>query len=519
MNRPHCRSVFFRIVWTLVILPAASGTIALAMAGNAQAADQPQWGERFTRNMISDETGLPADFDPETGKNIKWSAELGTKNYSSPIVVQGCVFIGANNAYPRDPRHEGDRAILRCLDESDGSLRWDLVCPRLRWDGDIYLDWPQISMCSPPTVEGDRVYTVTNRFEVVCLDLAGMRNGNDGPFTDEGQHMVPPGDKPVELKPTDADIIWLFDLPSQVGIYPHDGAHMSILLDGRYLYLNSGNGVDNTHRVIRQPDAPSLVVLDKQTGELVAYDDEHIGPRIFHSTWSSPALGVIDDVRQIVFCGGDGVVYGFRALRQDDEITQPKTLERIWKFDPDPDAPKENVHEYVRNRRESPSNIFSPPVLHDGRLYITGGGDLWWGKEEAWLKCIDPRGSGDLTDTAEVWTYPLEKHTMATPAIWNGLVFVVDFGRNVHCVDARTGEAHWIHRMRGDTLGSTLVADGKVYVGSSRGDFYILAADKEKQVLAEIELGSPVNSTPTAANGVLYVPSMTHLYAVEEQSP
>nr|HQF13443.1 PQQ-binding-like beta-propeller repeat protein [Thermogutta sp.] len=152
----------------------------LGLFGVCEADDQPQWGERFSRNMVSREKHLPADFDPATGKNIRWAVELGTNTYSSPVVAKGRVFIGVNNAKPRDPRHQGDRAILMCLDEQSGELIWQLVVPRLGED-DPYLDWPRISMCSPPTVEGNRVYTVTNRFEVVCLDLEGQANGNDGP--------------------------------------------------------------------------------------------------------------------------------------------------------------------------------------------------------------------------------------------------------------------------------------------------------------------------------------------------
>ncbi len=85
--------------------------------------------------------------------------------------------------------------------------------------------------------------------------------------------------------------IWQFDLTSGAGIWSHDAAHSSILIHGDCLYLNSGTGVDNTHKRIRTPDAPSLVVLDKSTGRLVARDDEHIAPNIFHSTWSAPSHG------------------------------------------------------------------------------------------------------------------------------------------------------------------------------------------------------------------------------------
>src|SRR4030095_2721419 len=50
------------------------------------AADQPQWCSAWTRNMVSDEKGLPDSFDPETGRNILWIAPLGTHSHSTPIV-------------------------------------------------------------------------------------------------------------------------------------------------------------------------------------------------------------------------------------------------------------------------------------------------------------------------------------------------------------------------------------------------------------------------------------------------
>ncbi|MFO7974706.1 MAG: pyrrolo-quinoline quinone, partial [Candidatus Hydrogenedentota bacterium] len=243
------------------VLPFLVFGAATGVCPDAIAEDQPQWGERHSRNMVSNENGLPQHFDLATGENITWSASLGSDAYASPVIASGKVLIGANNAQPRDPRHQGDRAVLLCLNETDGSLVWQLVVPRL--EGDRYLDWPNVGMCSPPTVEGDHVYTVTNRYEVVCLDLNGQANGNDGPYRDEGQHMALQGEPPVEVTALDADILWLTDMKEAVGMYPHDSAHCSLLLDGAYLYANTCNGVDNTHKVIRRPDAPSLIALDK----------------------------------------------------------------------------------------------------------------------------------------------------------------------------------------------------------------------------------------------------------------
>jgi len=492
----------------------ATSAIATALSVMALAGDQPQWGQAWTRNMVSDETGLIEDFDIQTGRNIKWVATLGSETWATPTVAQGRVFLGTNNDPPRDPRHKGDRAILLCLDEKDGSLLWQLVVPKL--GPDVYLDWPRSGVVSPATIEGDRVYVVTNRGEAVCLDIEGQRNGNDGPYLDEGRHMVPDPNKPLDVTALDADILWLYDIPNQAGTWPHDGAHASILIDGDFLYINTSNGVDNTHAKIRRPEGPSLIVLDKKTGRLLARDHEGIGPRIFHSTWSSPAMGVVDGRKVIFFCGGDGVVYGFEPLKAAPPEGKVESLKRIWRFDPDPTGPKENVSQYLRNREVSPSSIKSMPALHDNRLYITVGGDIWWGKNQAWLKCIDATKTGDVTDSALIWSYDLKDHCCSTPAVHEGLVYVADCGRMVHCVDAKTGQVCWTHETKGDIWASTLVADGKVYVGTNRRDFWILAAGREKKVLSTVQMDSAVSATTTAANGVVYVTTMRKLYALKK---
>ncbi|HEX41494.1 MAG TPA: hypothetical protein ENN81_05470, partial [Phycisphaerales bacterium] len=119
----------------------------LAVAAGSRAADAPQWGQRHGRNMVSPETGLPDRFDPATGENVKWIVPLGSQTWATPTVAGGKVLIGTNNDNPRDEDHKGDRGILLCLNEADGSLCWQLIAPKL--SDDIYKDWPRAGMCSP----------------------------------------------------------------------------------------------------------------------------------------------------------------------------------------------------------------------------------------------------------------------------------------------------------------------------------------------------------------------------------
>lgn len=536
---------------TLILRRTGFGFLLGLITGNATAADQPQWGEAWSRNMVSREKNLPASFDPKTGRNILWRAKLGSQAHSTPIVARGRVYIGTNNDEPRDPKHQGDRGVFMCLDEQTGALRWQLVVPKR--DEDAYMDWPRMGMSSEATVEGDRVYLVDNRGAVLCLDAKGMANGNDGPFREEAVYMTSPttsGAKPfqqigAETKPLvlpppaegkllapgplDADILWKFDLVTECGIWPHDAAHSSILIRGNHLYLNTANGVDNTHKRIRSPDAPALIVLDKKTGRLLARDDEHVAPITFHNTWSSPSLAKVNGCELIFFCGGNGVVYGFEPLARNRRVnevhsakrssqsllTSAATLKKVFEFDFDPTAPRADVHKFNSNRQQSPSNIYGMPVFQDGKLFVAGGGDIWWGKNEAWLKCIDATRTGNITTNGLVWSYPLEKHVMTTAAVSDGLVYLADCGRTLHCVDAKTGQRVWTHEIKGEVWASPYVADGKVYLGTRSGDFYVLTASREKQVLAELQLGNPISATTTAANGVLYVATMTDLFAVK----
>ena len=459
-----------------------------------RAADQPQWGQAWSRNMVSDERGLPDSFDPETGRNIKWSSELGTETHSTPVVAGGRVYIGTDNGHPRDPAQLGDRGVLMCFDEQTGRFLWQLVVPKRTED--IYYDWPQSGIASPVTVESNRVYVVSNRGEVLCLDAQPA-------VTNQPPSLLEP------------HIIWRFDLTTGAGIWSHDAAHSSILIHGDYLYLNTGTGVDNTHKRIRKPDAPSLVVLDKRTGRLVARDNEHIAPNIFHSTWSAPSLAAVNGRPLVFFAAGNGFVYAFEALT-NRAMESPVFLRKVWQFDFDPGAPKTNVHRFNSNRREGPSNFYGMPVFDHNRLYVAGGGDIWWGKNEAWLKCLDATRTGDITTNGLIWSYPLQKHVLGTPAVYHGLVFIADCGRMFHCVDAENGQPHWAHEIKGEAWASPLVADGKVYLGTRNGTYYVFAASKEKKVLCTIDLGQPISSTATAANGVLYVATMTRLYAVRQ---
>ena len=66
------RSLFCLALWC--------GVAPGAWPFHALAGDQPQWGQAWSRNMVSNEKGLPDSFDPKTGRNIRWTANLGAEH-------------------------------------------------------------------------------------------------------------------------------------------------------------------------------------------------------------------------------------------------------------------------------------------------------------------------------------------------------------------------------------------------------------------------------------------------------
>ncbi|MBN2138019.1 MAG: PQQ-binding-like beta-propeller repeat protein [Sedimentisphaerales bacterium] len=508
----------------------------LSTSLSALGADWPQWGGRNNRNMVSAEKGLPDSFEADkdkavagTARNVKWLARLGAYAYGNPTVADGRVFVGTNaQTLSSDPRYDYTRGgLIKCFKEDSGELLWQFGMPeRHDLPPGIHFGLQHLGICSSPTVDSDRVYIVGSNAEVLCLDVRGQTNGNDGPFKDEGTYMAGPGKPLIEINEKDGDIIWRFDLIEELGVYPHDAASCSILIVGDMLYLSTSNGVDEPHDKVLAPLAPSLVVLDKRTGELLATDNEKIGTRLWHAQWASPSCGEVGGRMLIFLGGGDGICYAFEALVSAGD--EPTHLQKAWSYDCNP--PKfrfldgKEIPYYRGDKRKGsspnkndgnylgPSQIIATPVLYGDRIYIAIGQDPAHGRGKGLLHCIDATKTGDITKNGCIWTYDGLDRSMATAAVADGLVYLVDIGGRLHCLDADTGEQCWVYETNKETWGGPLLADGKLYFGNER-NFYIMAAGREAKLISSMRMSAPVHSTAVAANGVVYIASNRYLWA------
>jgi len=491
---------------------------AAALATARAAKEWPQWCGTDGKNMVSDETGLPETFVPgdklssagridlATAKNVKWGVKLGEAFYSTPSIAGGNVYVGGL---------DDKQGTFTCFDAATGRRQWQWRAPAREIPGKIdgfsigLATIPhQIGVCSTAAVEGDRLYFISNRGDLVCLDASA---------------------RPAGVEPGQARVLWTYDIMGQLGVFPCDASNGSPLIIGDLIYVTTSNGVDrNTfqdparepQRKIPAPDAPNLIVVDKRTGRLVATDDTPIMQRILHGQWSACSTGVVDGRRLVFYGGGDGRLYAFEALA--DVAEKPTRLKTVWSFNCIPPEYKQFggydwiTHYCLGDRRVRGAlnkhdgtfvgecEIIATPVFTGGRIYIAIGRDPAHGRGRGALYCIDPAGSGDITARGKIWSYQGLDRTLSTVSVAGGRLYISDVGGRLHCLDADSGKCHWVHDTKAETWGSTMVADGRVYMPTAKG-LWILAASQELNVLDRIQLGGKVYASPVIADGTMYI--------------
>jgi outer membrane protein assembly factor BamB len=465
------------------------------------AIDWPMLGGTLHRNMANPlVTGLPATWNVEKGKqvNVKWSAALGTISYGGPVVAGGRVFVGTNNDKPRDPAVKGDKGILMCFDAASGKFLWQAVHDKLPEPDQN--DTPKHGVASAPTIEGDRLYYVSNRCEVVCANVA---TGTP---------------------------VWTLDMVGELKVFPCYLAICSPLVLGDKVFVVTANGTDPTTHKLPEPQSPSFVAVDKKTGK-VAWKSSLPGDKIMEGQWSNPVGATVKGVDQVIFPGGDGWLYAFKA----------ETGDLLWKFDCNP-----KTAVYKPGGRGDRSYLVATPVVYEDRLYVGTGQNPDDGPGVGHLWCIDitkvpANGDKDLSpigdnfdpkapankDSGLVWHYggailpkPADGRefffgrTISTVAIHEGLVYAAELEGYVHCLDAKTGKQYWEYDLKDSVWNSPYYVDGRVFVGTDGGDLYVFKAGKEKSEPEKINMEQALKVPPIAAGGVLYLTNGTTLYAV-----
>jgi len=409
----------------------------------------------------------PLDWDTTTGRNIVWSVDAGKDTFGRPVVAGGAVYLGTDNARQMDPAHQEEAGVLMAFDAKDGSFLWQDVAPRVERGLREFL---LPSTTSAPFVEGNRLYYVTAECQLRCLDT--QRGG---------------------------DIVWELDMCGRLGVFPHEATNSEVLPVGDLLMVSTSNGQNEGHTRVPSPRAPSLIAVDKRSGDVV-WRAIGAGAQVLHGQWSSPVAANVHGRLQVLFGGGDGWLRAYDAASGHE----------IWRFDGNPKDARWLPRPGVLSR----NFIIASPVFADGRVFVAMGQSPGHGNGPSFVYAINPDGQGDVTASRLLWTSREVGRVVATPIAEDGLLYVADVGGTVYCLDAATGALVWKHETNGAIWNCLLLADARLYVGNEEGTMTVLRAGRQKQVLAEFEMDAPLYSPPALIGDALYLATAKRLYLI-----
>jgi len=436
-------------VGTLVVtvLIVACGT---ALAADVDPLDWPQW-RGPEGNGISRETGLVTEWDPAaegTSGNVLWrSDELG--GFCTPIVMNGKLY----TIVRADAGTKKDCEKVVCVDASTGKKIWerrnnifltDVPAERIGW----------ASCVGDPAA--NKVYAIGANGYLQCLD------------SETG------------------DQKWHVSLNEEYGLLTTYGGRLTtpvlfedlVIVGG--VIVGWGDAARPTHR---------LLAFNKVDGRLVWINGTKPLPE--DTTYSVPAITVIDGQAALVFGSGDGGVHAW----------QPRTGKPIWNFD------------------FSLRGMNISPVVVDGKVYMSQAEENFANASTmGGILCIDGKGTGNITQTNEVWR-AAGMVGKSSPLLLDGRMYAFDDGGKIYILDAATGQP--VSKKSNKLVGtivraSPLYADGKIYACTTSA-WHVLEPTKDGVKFLErmrLPADDEVIGSPIASHGKIYLPTTTRLYCL-----
>ncbi len=253
------------------------------------------------------------------------------------------------------------------------------------------------------------------------------------------------------------------------------GAASSPILYGDLLFLTF-DGHDRQY----------VAALNKNTGQTVWQKDRAIDYKTsdgdLKKAFGTPAIRIVDDKPQLISSAAAATI-----------AYDPKTGEELWKV------------------YHGGMNVTAPPLHGRGKVFLcSGDGGLR-------LLAVRDGGRGDVTATGIAWKVKSKSSvpSRSSPILVDDLLYMVNEGGIVSCLEAKTGEPIWQNRLGGKFWASPLYADGRLYFFDEDGLGHVVAAGRTWKKLATNKLNDGCRASPAAAGKALFVRTLTHLYRIE----
>jgi len=213
-----------------------------------------------------------------------------------------------------------------------------------------------------------------------------------------------------------------------------------------------------------------------------------------HTRWEIPRNngGFVSHATPCVNADGSGQDYlVFSSLVYGISAVDPKDGSILW------EQPGFSVR------------ALTSPVLA-GDLIIGTCGSGASGKT---LLAVRPPSNGKPASVA----YKIENRTVpfvSSPIVVDGLLFTFHDQGQVVCRDAQTGDEKWSEKPGGKFFGSPICVEDRLYCMNTEGDVVVIKAADRYELLSVNPLGEKTQATPAIADGVMYLRTLTKVFAL-----
>jgi outer membrane protein assembly factor BamB len=305
------------------------------------------------------------------------------------------------------------------------------------------------------------------------------------------------GAEAIALSP-DGKRLWSRSFGEEFAAFTtHGGRTMSPVIDGDLVIVsaavsNWGSAAARAHR---------LIALDKRTGDVIYVSNP--GGRPYDTAYAPPVIATINGMRLLIDGLGDGAVYAI----------QPQTGQKVWGFP----VAKRAVNTGV--------------AVRGNMVFVSHGDENLEGVELGLIAAIDGSQTGNIKTTT--WAIRGTEFGYSSPIIDGTRLYQLDNASTLRAYDTATGKQLWTLPMGLAQKASPVLADGKIYVGTDGGSFFIVRPQADRgEILSQVELPNSTNSccgsegTPeqilgnvAISRGRIFFMSSDAIYAIGAKTP
>lgn len=332
-----------------------------------------------------------------------------------------------------------------------------------------------------------------HRFNVYLSDVPPHRVGWASPVGDPATgnvYSLGVGGTLLALT-RDGKVLWERSLGEDFGLLTtHGGRTVSPLIDGDLVITSGVTFAWGQHG----RGAHRFMAFDKKTGQTMWVSAP--GGRPYDTTYAAPIIWNINGTRLLIQGGSDGLVYAIK----------PQTGEPVWKYE------------------ISKRGLNTGVVVYGTTAILTHSEENLDSNEMGMMVAVDATAKGEIKKEQVKWKTYGWQGGFSSPVIDGDRLYQIDNSANVGAFDLNTGKQLWQRTLGTIQKASPVLADGKLYVGTESGKFFILKPNAtgceilDEEQLGTVALPEAVIASAAVANGRIYFVSDSNLYCIGKKS-